>query len=117
MDEHISLQAQPERTRVAFYGTLFSIAAADGIIDRDENRLIFESMDIDGLTEKARHIIHGYIIKPPKLKSWLNKLIDAPSEIRLCSNDCIMEVAQADDDLDKREIKLIKMAQNKSRYN
>jgi len=54
----------PESNRVAFYGALFAIAAADGSIAPEELSLILETADMQRLSGEARQQVQSYI-RPP----------------------------------------------------
>jgi uncharacterized tellurite resistance protein B-like protein len=110
MAESIDLLVLPEKIRVSFYGALFALAAADATIDRDESGLIFENLDLDGLTEAARQTVHGYLIEPPDIESCLISLNDAPDEIRFGLMINLVEVAEADNYIDEKEKALIDKA-------
>lgn len=112
MAENMNLSEQPEKVRVSFYGVLFAIAASDGTIDKDETQLIFESLDLNGLSEQARRTVHNYLIEPPDIDSCLRDLNQVPDEIRFGLMINIMEVAQADDYLDEKEKAMIDKARS-----
>ena len=104
----IKLEEQPENVRVSFYGALFAVASADGTIDKEEVESIFESLDLDGLSEEARRTVLGYLIQPPEIESCLNALRDTPDELRYGIMINLVEVAHADDHLDEREMAFIR---------
>ena len=58
MSDDINILKQPDKVRVSFYGALFAIASADGVIDKDEAESIYESLVLDGLSQQSRQAIH-----------------------------------------------------------
>src|SRR5215204_2518173 len=52
--QHIDSKSLSEKQRVAFYGAMFAMAAADGQMQREELELIYETLDTEGLSEEAR---------------------------------------------------------------
>jgi uncharacterized membrane protein YebE (DUF533 family) len=61
----LDLSGLTERQRLAFYGALFALAAADDAIDERESDQILESLQLDGLSEEARERAFALSISPP----------------------------------------------------
>ena len=57
-----------ERERVAFYGLLFAMSAADGSMDKEELELIYGAIDLGGLTPEARERVNGFVVSPPAVE-------------------------------------------------
>src|ERR671917_236754 len=94
--EHLHLKLLPENQRVAFYGAMFAMAAADGQIQREELELIYETLDTEGLSEEARRRLYAYAIEPPALQDCLQTLSDAPESARHGLMLNLVEVAVSD---------------------
>jgi len=90
-------QALPEEHRVAFYGTVFAMAAVDGEMSSEELALVFETLDIEGMDPKAQRKVRAYAVDPPDLADCLSKLRDSSRELRFGIMVTLMDVALADD--------------------
>jgi hypothetical protein len=101
----------PEEQRLAFYGALFAISAADGHFDKDEMDLICEVMDLDGMSDYAKEQIQEYIIEPPSLLHCLKVLSSADDSLRYGVMMNMVGTAWADDDLEPEESKALELAQ------
>lgn len=101
----------PEEQRLASYGALFAIAAADGHFDKDEMDLICGFMDLDGMSDYAKEQIQEYIIEPPNLLHCLKALSSADDSLRYGVMMNMVGTAWADDDLDPQESKALELAQ------
>ena len=101
----------PEDQRLAFYGALFAIAAADGHFDKDEMDLICGVMDLDGMSDYAKEQIQEYLIEPPNLFGCLRFLSDADETLRYGVMMNMVDTAWADDYLDPQESKALALAQ------
>ena len=82
MNQTLDLAKVPQSSRIAFYGALFAIATADGSIDKEEMNLIFEVMDLTGMSEAAKRQVQSYIIEPPSLQNCLKTLSKADDALR-----------------------------------
>ena len=84
MDTPDSLDLSPlsEEDRLAFYGALFAMSAADRDMDESEDDRIFESLDLGGLSGEARKSVFRLAIQPPPLERCLLEFQDADEEIR-----------------------------------
>ena len=94
--EHLHLKSLPEDQRVAFYGAMFAMAAADGQMQREELELIYETLDTEGLSEEARRRLYAYAIEPPALQDCLQALSDASESARHGLMLNLVEVAVCD---------------------
>jgi uncharacterized tellurite resistance protein B-like protein len=101
----------PEEQRLAFYGALFAIAAADGHFDKDEMDLICGVMDLEGMSDHAKEEIQEYIIEPPNLFESLQALSSADETLRYGVMMNMIDTAWADGVLDPQESKALELAQ------
>lgn len=99
----LDLSALSERQRLAFYGALFALAAADDAIDERESDQILDSLDLSGLSEEARERALALSISPPSLQTCLNVLQDAPESVRLGLMLNLVDVALADEEIEPGE--------------
>lgn len=99
----LDLSVLPERQRLAFYGALFALAAADDVIDERESDQILESLDLSGLSEEAREQALALSISPPSLQSCLSVLREAPEAVRLGLMLNLVDVALADGEIEPGE--------------
>ncbi len=107
----LDLSQVDETTRLAFYGALFAIAAADGHIDKEEMELIFGMMDLENMSEDATRQVQSYVINPPLLWDCLRKLSHADERLRYSVMINLVDTAWANDELDPNEEKAILLAQ------
>jgi len=103
MTDAFDLKALPERERLAYAGAMFAIAATDGEMAKEELALIFETLDQDGLSTRARTELGSYVGTPPALKACLVVLAQGAPELRYGIMVALMDVALADDTLDPAE--------------
>lgn len=96
-EESFDLRSLPEASRAAFYGALFAMAALDGSIDKEELELIFDLLDLDGLSEGTRRAIQGYLIQPPALLDALQVFVHGDAAMRYGLMVNLIEVALAND--------------------
>jgi uncharacterized membrane protein YebE (DUF533 family) len=89
--------ALEEAPRAAFYGALFAMANADGAIDKDELRVIFELLDLEGISTAGRRMVLGYTVQPPRLLDPLLALEHAEDQVRFGLMVNLIEVAWAND--------------------
>lgn len=101
----------PESDRLAFYGALFAIASADGIIDKDEMELIFSIMDLEGMSEEGKRQCLSFIIEPLPFYECLHKLQTADVRLHYGLMVNLIDVAWANDECDENELKAIKLTQ------
>lgn len=101
----------PESNRVAFYGALLAIAAADGSIAPEELSLILETADLQSLSGEARQKVQSYIVKPPQLEECFKELTQANDLLRLGLMFFLINVAWIDKEASLDESQFLKMAQ------
>jgi uncharacterized tellurite resistance protein B-like protein len=101
--ELLDLVSSPEDLRVAFYGSMFAMAAADGILGRAELDLIFETIDTDGLSEYAKNAIWDYMVEPPLLTDCIARFSTSSDQVRCTLMVCLIEIALADHILNASE--------------
>lgn len=99
----LDLSALSERQRLAFYGALFALAAADDSIDESESDLILESLQLDGLSSDARERAFALSISPPSLRACLDLLKDTDVSIRRGLMLNLVDVALADGEIEPGE--------------
>ncbi len=96
MSHSIDFGAIPDRERVAFYGLLFAIAAADGTFDAEEMAVIHSMLDVSGMDSMAREKIRGYRVNPPQLADCLSVLAKSHDELRHGTMMGLVDIALAD---------------------
>jgi uncharacterized tellurite resistance protein B-like protein len=111
--EHLHLKSLPENQRVAFYGALFAMAAADDQRQREELELLYETLDTEGLSEEVRRRLYAYAIEPPALQDCLQSLSDASESARHGLMLNLVEVAVSDYLLPKAEQDALAEAQRR----
>ena len=97
MSDTFDFRTLPEGQQLASYGALFAMANADGVIDNTEIVAIYESLDVSNLSAEGQAAVHSYLARPPKLKSCLDQLAEADSELRYGLMLRLVEVVLADD--------------------
>lgn len=100
-----------ENDSLAFYGTLFAVAAADGSIDAEELHLILSSPDIVNMSKSAKQQIQSYSVSPPDLEDSLKKLSKADEKLRFGLMFYIFNIVWVDKVLNPGEKKAIELAQ------
>jgi hypothetical protein len=93
----------PEDQRLAFYGAMLAIAAADGIWGEDELDLIFQNVDTDGLPELSRNMLWDYLVDTPPLTDCLACFASSHDQVRCTLMVYLIEIALADRILDAGE--------------
>jgi hypothetical protein len=88
---------------MAVYGVSFASANADGNMEKEELLAIYETMDVNKLSDSERAIVHGYIIHPPKLEDCLKQLASVADEVKYAVAVNVIEVLLADDVITKKE--------------
>lgn len=99
----LDLSSLSERQRLAFYGALFALAAADDSIDESESDQILESLHLEGLSEDARQRAFALSISPPSLRACLDLLKDTDESIRRGLMLNLIDVALADGEIEPGE--------------
>ena len=92
----LDLSALTEDERLAFYGSLFAMSAADRDMDEAEDDRIFESLDLRGLTPESRKRVFQLAIQPPSLERCLLTFKNADNEIRRALLLNLLDVVLAD---------------------
>ena len=92
----LDLSPLPESDRLAFYGALFAMSAADRDMDESEDDRIFESLDLGGLSGDARKRVFQLAIQPPPLERCLLTFRDADLELRRALMLNLIDVVLAD---------------------
>lgn len=90
-------RALPEEQRVAFYGAVFAMAAADDEMSSEELALVFETLDMEGMSPAAQRGVRAFTVDPPDLADCLDELRDSSRELRFGIMVTLMDVALADD--------------------
>ena len=90
-------RALPQDQRVAFYGAMFAMAGIDDELASEELALIFEALDLDGMSPLAQRQVRAFTVIPPPLSACLNELRDGSEELRYGIMVSLMDVALADD--------------------
>lgn len=93
----------PEEDLVAFYGLLYSSAATDGKISKDELKRIFQTIHLDALSEKNKDIVHEFLFHPPSIEECLEKLSKSEGAMKYAVVVNITEIAYADAHINKDE--------------
>ncbi len=105
----------PDDERVAYFGSMFAVASADGDLEREEMALLFESLDQEGLSEAARATLRGYLVAPPELDACLDVLALGRDEVRYGTMVALLDIALADDVIDVAETRALEDAQRRLR--
>ena len=92
----LDLSFLPEAERLAFYGSMFAIAAADGILEQDELDLIFQNINTDGLSERGRNMLWEYLVDAPPLTDCLTCFSTTHDRVRCAVMLYMIEIALAD---------------------
>ena len=98
MDTPDSLDLSPlsEEDRLAFYGALFAMSAADRDMDESEDDRIFESLDLGDLSADARKRVFRLAIQPPPLERCLLQFKGHDVEVRRALMLNLLDVVLAD---------------------
>ncbi|MCZ0904258.1 hypothetical protein ON021_30605, partial [Microcoleus sp. HI-ES] len=83
MSERDIFATSSESELLAFYGSLFAIAAADGSVDIDELDLLFKTINLDKFSDSAKTQIQSYTASPPSLSDCLQTLTKSEEPLRL----------------------------------
>lgn len=94
--EQFDIRQLSDEQRVAFYGALFAMAAADDEVQREELELIYETLDTEGLSDEACRHLYACAIEPPVMHDCLHALKDAPEPARYALMLNLVEVAVGD---------------------
>jgi uncharacterized tellurite resistance protein B-like protein len=103
MTDLLDLSSLSEDQRVAFYGAMFAIAVADGILAPDELDLIFQHINTDGLSEPHRKRVWDYLVETPQLTDCLACFATNDEQVRCALMVYLVEVALVDRILEPHE--------------
>ncbi|MEZ6196599.1 MAG: TerB family tellurite resistance protein [Planctomycetota bacterium] len=110
MTEHLDLTKIPEAHLAAFYGLLFSMAAADGSFGTEEVRLIHRSLDLAPLGPASRERVRTYMTHPPSFRGLLAELAEGTEELRWGVFTALYDLALADHRLEEGERRALRLA-------
>ena len=94
--DSLDLSPLSEDDRLAFYGALFAMSAADRDMDESEDDRIFESLDLGDLSGDARKRVFRLAIQPPPLERCLLRFKDHDVELRRALMLNLLDVVLAD---------------------
>ncbi len=100
-----------EADRVAFYCAQIAMGAVDGSLDKDEVSLIYETLDLEGLSRKGKKTIEACLEDPKDVPSYLNQLSQADETLRFGLMMTLIDVAWSDERKSAKESKTLKQAQ------
>lgn len=95
---------------LAFYGSLFAIAAADGSVDIDELNLLFKTINLDKFSDSAKTQIQSYTTSPPFLGDCLQTIRQSKESLRLGVMYFLINIAWANNTLHPGESDAIQSA-------
>ncbi|MCB9831711.1 MAG: TerB family tellurite resistance protein [Planctomycetes bacterium] len=107
MLEALDFRKIPAAERLAHYGLLFAMAAADGSFCRDEMVLLHRLLETEGMDREQRDRLQLFITHPPALEDCLKVLQGCGDEIRHGTLLGLVDVAFADGVLTEREEKAL----------
>ena len=110
MHQAIDFSAIPDAERVAFYGLLFAIAAADGSFDGEEMAVIHSMLDVRGMSDASMERIRSYRVAPPTFPECLAVLAKSHDELRHGTMMSLVDIALADGILTESEEKALEQA-------
>ncbi|MDX1418696.1 MAG: hypothetical protein R3181_01910 [Rubricoccaceae bacterium] len=99
----LDLSGLPEAQRIAFYGALFAMSAADRSMDPVETDRIEETLDLGHLSPEARKQVLSQAIHPQPLERCLLQLKDTSEEIRKGLMLNLIDVVLADEAIEPGE--------------
>ena len=99
----LDLSELPESERLAFYGALFAMSAADRSMDESETDRIFESLDLSHLSAEARKQVFAQAIQPPPLERCVLALKHADLSIRRGLMLNLIDIVLADESIEPGE--------------
>lgn len=101
-----------EEERVALYGAMLSMSAADGHVDKEEVELIYGSLDLDGLSEANKQKVYGYVVEPPFLKDILPSFSGSDEIVRFGVLMAIADIAYTDGVIEDGERQALEFARS-----
>lgn len=110
MSEKDIFATSSETELLAFYGSLFAIAAADGSVDIDELNLLFKTINLDKFSASAKAKIESYTATPPSLGDCLQTITQSEEPLRLGVMYFLISIAWANNTLHPAESEAIQSA-------
>ena len=110
MSEKDIFATSSETELLAFYGSLFAIAAADGSVDIDELNLLFKTINLEKFSDSAKAQIQSYTANPPSLDDCLQTLSQSAEPLRLGVMYFLLSIAVANKTLHPGESEAIQSA-------
>ncbi len=110
MSERDIFATSSESELLAFYGSLFAIAAADGSVDIDELDLLFKTINLDKFSDSAKTQIQSYTASPPSLSDCLQTLSQSEEPLRLGVMYFLINIAGANKTLHPAESEAMQSA-------
>ncbi|WP_333426905.1 YkvA family protein [Microcoleus sp. F4-D5] len=110
MSERDIFATSSESELLAFYGSLFAIAAADGSVDIDELDLLFKTINLDKFSDSAKTQIQSYTASPPSLSDCLQTLSQSAEPLRLGVMYFLINITWANKTLHPAESEAIQSA-------
>ena len=110
MSEADIFATSSETELLAFYGSLFAIASADGSVDIDELNLLFKTINLDKFSDSAKNKIQSYTATPPSLADCLQTLSQSKEPLRLGVMYFLISIAWANNTLHPTETEAIQSA-------
>jgi uncharacterized membrane protein YkvA (DUF1232 family)/uncharacterized tellurite resistance protein B-like protein len=110
MSEKDIFATSSETELLAFYGSLFAIAAADGSVDIDELNLLFKTINLDKFSASAKAKIESYTATPPSLGDCLQTISQSEEPLRLGVMYFLISIAWANNTLHPAETEAIQSA-------
>ncbi len=110
MSEKDIFATSSESELLAFYGSLFAIAAADASVDIDELDLLFKTINLDKFSDSAKTQIQSYTASPPSLSDCLQTLSQSAEPLRLGVMYFLINVTWANKTLHPGESEAIQSA-------
>jgi uncharacterized tellurite resistance protein B-like protein len=99
----LDLSTLDESQRLAFYGALFAMSAADRSMDESETDRIFETLDLEQLSPEARAQVFQQAIQPPPIERCLLALKDTDLAIRRGLMLNLIDIVLADEAIEPGE--------------
>ena len=99
----LDLSGLSEPQRLAFYGALFAMSAADRSMDAVETERIEETLDLAELSPESRRQVLAQSIQPPPLERCLLQLKDEPVAIRRGLMLNLIDIVLADESIEPGE--------------
>ena len=113
MSEKNIFATSSESELLAFYGSLFAIAAADGSVDIDELNLLFKTINLDKFSDSAKTQIQSYTASPPSLSDCLQTISQSAEPLRLGVMYFAISIAWANNTIHPQESEAIQLAQKR----